>query len=127
MRLSQKILNKRFKKFNEEYFNNYLTEPEFKVGGSENIAGLFTANVLLENDEHGKEYAIELNKIRIYFSKRLIFNSDILDNILLHEMIHYYGYYMNEDIEGSHGKWFMTMAEKINKDGGYNIKEYYEE
>lgn len=34
---------------------------------------------------------------------------------------------MNEDIEGSHGKWFMTMAEKINKDGGYNIKEYYEE
>ena len=83
MRLSQKILKKRFKKFNEEYFNNYLTEPEFKVGGSENIAGLFTANVLLENDEHGKEYAIELNKIRIYFSKRLIFNSDILDNILL--------------------------------------------
>ena len=55
MRLSQKILKKRFKKFNEEYFNNYLTEPEFKVGGSENIAGLFTANVLLENDEHGKE------------------------------------------------------------------------
>ena len=65
-------------------------------------------------------------KLRIYFSKRLIKNSKILNNIMLHEMIHYYGYYMNLDITGSHEDYFLGMAEKINKDG-YNIKAFYEE
>jgi hypothetical protein len=33
---------------------------------------------------------------------------------------------MNYDIDGTHGDFFMSMAEEINKDG-YNIQQYYEE
>ena len=126
MRLSKKVLKNRFKKFNEKYFNGELVEPKFVIGGSKWIAGEFNCKYYTDNDEDGKEYATELVNIRIYFSKRLIKNSRILDNIMLHEMIHYYGYYMNYDIEGLHEDYFLGMAESINEDG-YNIKPFYEE
>ena len=126
MRLSQKLLKKRFEKFNEKYFNGVLVVPDFIVGGSKWTAGEFKCKYYTDTDEDGSEYATELMNIRIYFSKRLIKNSNILDNIMLHEMIHYYGYYMNFDIEGLHEDYFLGVAERINKDG-YNIQKYYEE
>lgn len=126
MRLSQKLLKKRFEKFNEKYFNGVLVVPDFIVGGSKWTAGEFKCKYYTDTDKDGYEYATELMNIRIYFSKRLIKNSSILDNIMLHEMIHYYGYYMNFDIEGLHEDYFLGMAERINKDG-YNIQKYYEE
>ena len=126
MRLSQKLLKKRFEKFNEKYFNGVLVVPDFIVGGSKWTAGEFKCKYYTDTDKDGYEYATELMNIRIYFSKRLIKNSNILDNIMLHEMIHYYGYYMNFDIEGLHEDYFLGMAERINKDG-YNIQKYYEE
>lgn len=126
MRLSQKILKKRFKQFNERYFNGCLVEPDFVINGNRWVAGMFNSNVFIEKDEDGSEYASMLTKLKIRLSKHLIKNSRILDNILLHEMIHYYGYFMNIDIEGTHGEFFMDMAESINEDG-YNIQKYYEE
>ena len=126
MRLSKKVLEKRFKKFNEKYFNGELIVPDFIVGGSKWTAGEFKCNYYTDVDENGEKYATELIGIKIYFSKRLIKNSRILDNIMLHEMIHFYGYYMNYDIKGEHGDYFLGMAEKINDDG-YNIKAFYEE
>jgi len=125
MRLSKKLLKKRFNEFNKKYFNEELIEPKFIVGGSKYTAGEFKCKYYTDIED-GEEYATELLNIRIYFSKRLIKNSKILDDIMLHEMIHFYGYYMNYDIEGLHGDYFLGMAEQINKDG-YNIKEYYEE
>lgn len=126
MRLSQKVLEKRFKKFNEKYFNNELVVPDFIVGGSKWTAGEFKCKYYVE-EEDGVEYATELVNLRIYFSKRLIKNSRILDNIMLHEMIHFYGYYMNLDIKGEHSDYFLDMARRINEDGGYKIKAFYEE
>ena len=125
MRLSKKVLEKRFKKFNEKYFNNELVVPKFVVGGSKWTAGEFNCKYYTEIED-GIEYATELINLKIYFSKRLIKNSRILDNIMLHEMIHFYGYYMNYDIKGEHGDYFLGMAKQINKDG-YNIKAFYEE
>jgi hypothetical protein len=125
MRLSQKTLKKRFDKFNKEYFNGELVEPDFVITGNRWVAGMFNCKVILD-DDNGEEYASELINIRIYLSKYLLKNDRILNNILLHEMIHYYGYYMNLDINGEHGDFFMSMADEINKDG-YNIQQYYEE
>jgi len=123
MRLSKKVLKKRFKKFNEKYFNGYLVEPKFVIGGSKWTAGEFKCRYYTDYED-GKEYATELVNLKIYFSKRLIKNSKILDDIMLHEMIHYYGYYMNYDIDGEHGDYFLGIAEQINKDG-YEVQEYY--
>lgn len=126
MRLSQKTLKQRFKKFNEMYFNNELPEvPKFKVGGSKNIAGEFLAKLYVNWDDDEEKYIEAMDKMTIYLSKRLLRDSHILDEILLHEMIHYYGYFMNFNIDGTHNEWFMEYAEKINKDG-YNIGEYYD-
>jgi len=125
MRLSQKVLKKRFKKFNELYFGGDLEEPKFVIIGSRWLAGMFNCTYYTSKDENGEEYATSLNNLKIRLSKKLIKNSDILDNILLHEMIHYYGYYMNEDIAGEHGKFFKKWARKVNKDG-YKVKKYYE-
>lgn len=124
MRLSQKNLKKRFKKFNDLYFDGYLVEPKFVVTGSKWIAGMFNCHVIVEKDDDGTEYASALKNIKIRLSKRMLRNSRILDNILLHEMIHYYGYYMNLDIEGEHSDFFLSMAKEINKNG-YDIQQYY--
>ena len=126
MRLSNKMLKRRFDKFNEKNFGGELVEPKFVKTGSRWTAGMFNCDVFVITEENGERYASMLNDIKIRLSKHLIKNSKILDNILLHEMIHYYGYLMNKDIEGSHGRFFKRMAKKINKDG-YNIQEYYKE
>ena len=126
MRLSKKVLKKRFKKFNELYFNGELVEPDFQITGNRWIAGMCISKLIIQEDENGEDYISEMRHIRIQLSKYLIKNSRILDNILLHEMIHYYGYYMNADMEGVHEDFFLGMAEEINKDG-YNVQKYYEE
>lgn len=126
MRLSNKVLKRRFERFNKKYFNEELVEPKFVKTGSRWTAGMFNCDVYVVTEEDGSRYASELRDLKIVLSKHLIKNSRILDNILLHEMIHYYGYLMNKDIEGSHGSFFKRMARKINKDG-YNVQKYYKE
>ena len=126
MRLTPKMLKRRFDDFNAKYFNNELVEPKFVITGSRWTAGMFNSDVMVSTDDDGTRYASELRDIKIRLSKYLIKTPQILDNILLHEMIHYYGYLMNKDIEGSHGKFFKAMARKINKNG-YNVQKYYEE
>ena len=113
MRLSKKILLQRFKKFNERYFNNELVTPKFVINGSRWTAGMFNCDVMVQTDDDGNRYASELRDIKIRLSKYLIKDSKILDNILLHEMIHYYGYLMNEDIQGLHEKFFKKWAISI--------------
>ena len=90
------------------------------------MAGMFNSDVIVSTDNDGIKYASELRDVKILLSKHLIYNSRIFDNILLHEMIHYYGYFMNEDIDGLHEDFFKRMAKMINKDG-YKITKYYEE
>jgi len=126
MRLTKKMLKRRFDKFNAKYFKNELFEPKFVKTGSRWTAGMFNCDVFVSTDYNGEKYASELGDIKIRLSKYLIKNPRILDNILLHEMIHYYGYLMNKDIDGTHGRYFKQMAKKINKDG-YNIQKYYKE
>ena len=126
MRLTPKMLKRRFDNFNAKYFNNELVEPKFMITGSRWTAGMFNSDVMVNTDEDGTRYATELRDIKIRLSKYLIKTPQILDNILLHEMIHYYGYLMNKDIEGSHGRFFKNMARKINKHG-YKVQRYYEE
>ena len=126
MRLSKKIIKKRFNKFNERYFGGVLVEPKFVVTGNRWVAGMFNSDVIVSTDNDGIKYASELRDVKILLSKHLIYNSRIFDNILLHEMIHYYGYFMNEDIDGLHEDFFKRMAKMINKDG-YKITKYYEE
>jgi len=126
MRLSDSILKKRFKIFNEKYFEGKLVEPKFVIMGSRWTAGMFNSDLIIKKDGKGKRYVSELRNIKIKLSKYLLKNNSHLETILLHEMIHYYGYYMNLDIEGSHGRFFKKMAKQINKDG-YNIQRYYVE
>lgn len=126
MRLSKKSIKKRFNKFNERYFGGVLVEPKFVVTGNRWVAGMFNSDVIVSTDNDGIKYASELRDVKILLSKHLIYNSRIFDNILLHEMIHYYGYFMNEDIDGLHEDFFKRMAKMINKDG-YKITKYYEE
>lgn len=124
MRISQKVLKRRFKRFNEKYFKGELVTPKFIIGGSKDTAGAFESNIFMLPDENGEYYIDTLNKITIHLSKKLIKDSKVLDDILLHEMIHYYGYYSNEDMNGEHEDFFMSYAERINEDG-YNVDAYY--
>jgi len=125
MRITKRMLKWRFKKFNEKYFKGELTEPEFRINGSRDYAGLFSCKLMWKPSLDGDYYDMYLTKIRIDLSKYLLRNPSELDDILLHEMIHYYGFYLSEDLEGSHGKFFMKHAKKINKDG-YHIDKVYE-
>ena len=88
MRLTPKMLKRRFDDFNAKYFNNELVEPKFVITGSRWTAGMFNSDVMVNTDEDGTRYATELRDIKIRLSKYLIKNPKILDNILLHEMIH---------------------------------------
>jgi hypothetical protein len=61
---------------------------------------------------------------RITFSKQYDFTDSQIDDVLVHEMIHYYLCVSKVDMECGHGPKFMEMADLFNRTFYLNIMEY---
>ena len=52
------------------------------------------------------------------------FTQKQFEDILVHEMIHYYLAYFGEDTNCTHGKKFKKMAEDLNRKYGLHVTPY---
>lgn len=96
-----------FKKFNEEYFDGGLITPTFELMRSKSVFGQFCHN--------WGAYKI---RISTYYDRE---EKNIL-NTLIHEMIHQYIRQNNiRDTRPHHGKVFFSIADRINRQGGWHI------
>lgn len=96
---------------NRQYFKYELPTPKFKVSRRYRTIGEFSY----------KSVDGMMTKPCITMSGEYDYTSRQFDDILMHEMIHYYLAYTGEDLKCKHGKPFKRMAEMFNKNHGFNI------
>ena len=106
-----------FVKYNKLYFGNILPIPMFTTDNSIRSVAFFKA---FKSKSNGK-----LFNSTIVVSKAFNFsNKAKLEDIILHEMIHYYIAYMDIKDNSSHGYYFQGEMKRLNKLGNHNIEIY---
>lgn len=101
-------LQKKFHEFNALYFDGELITPKFELFKSKRTWGQFCWSF--------GEYKI---RISIYYDR----TEENICNTLIHEMIHEYIRQNNiKDTRPHHGRVFFSIADRINKEGGWHIK-----
>ena len=102
MKLNKDLIKKDFIKFNKEYFDGKLKIPLFELRSLKRALGLCYNNLIV---------------ISSYYD----LPSRVYKDILLHEMIHLYIRQNKLGDNKVHGRRFMSIANRINKQGGWNI------
>lgn len=111
MRICESQLRCLFRQFNKDYFGNILPMPYIKIRHSVNTLGYFS---YMQNEMSGTTETLEISDFYAYTSNQL-------RDIVVHEMIHYYLYYIGEDVRLKHGKSFMRMARQLNQSYGLHV------
>lgn len=113
MTVTQPILCDRFNRFNELIFGGRLPRIQLRVSSAATRAGSFSHRTL--RSRSGTEH-----RRTISISSAFDLSPDALDDVIIHEMIHYwidlYG-----PREAPHGPAFRAMMEEINRIHGRNI------
>ena len=110
MKITKDYILSRHAYFNGRYFNGRLTTPEIKLTNGQRLLGTYRQKYL-----YGSKYSF------ITISTFWDLSEYVLDNVILHEMIHQYITENSIQDNRTHGREFMAKAEEINRDG-WNIK-----
>lgn len=100
---------------NLKYFNEELPFPEFGILHSYRTCGYFQCQY------RQVWFHRELYDFKISITDYYDFTEEQFDDILVHEMIHYYLAYTGLDKHVRHGKEFKKMAKNLNLNYNLNI------
>jgi len=115
MLVDELILTQYFLKWRSNYFGFDLPIPKFKLTNNFNIVARFECNLDCNNDMYDET---------IYFSRQYDYSGYDLDNLMVHEMIHYYLCMHKIDLRCTHGKSFKNMAKQINERFHLRVSKY---
>ena len=114
MQINTEWIAVNFDRFNKDYFGGRLTPPKFSVNNARTRLGSMAfkwKRSLLKRESY--DYVIRLSNY--YDIPEVEFQ-----NVLLHEMIHYYIAVNRFKDDSVHGTMFRSIAQRINKQG-WNI------
>lgn len=117
MVVNKKILLEYFLKWRDLYFTDFLPVPKFVLTNHFNKIARFECILDPYNNN-------SMSDETIFFSKQFDYTEKQLDELMCHEMIHYYLCKSKIDLKCSHGECFMKMANIINEKFNLNIGEY---
>ena len=117
MEVTENFLKERFDEYNQLYFNDCLPSPFFSVFCKKKPFAKFT---YLKKKKMG-EKTLVYKKISV--SNYYDFTEEQLRDIIVHEMIHYFIAYNNLKDNKEHGRIFVSISDKLNKDFGLNIEK----
>lgn len=107
------FISENFHKFNKEYFNDELQTPSFEITRVKSYLGQYHWKYSFDGD------LIE-NVIRI--SNMFDRSETDYQNTIIHEMIHLYIRQNHiKDTRRHHGRVFNSIADRINRQGGWHI------
>lgn len=106
-----------FERFNEQIFEGKL--PPIPVSLSRARRFLGKVEYRIERNFFGKEVGYHDFRMRISTSFDL--PPEELEDVVIHEMIHYYLLYFKIEDTSSHGKVFRQMMKRINREFGRNV------
>ena len=111
MQINTEWIAVNFDRFNKDYFGGRLTPPKFSVNNARTRLGSMAfkwKRSLLKRESY--DYIIRLSNY--YDIPEVEFQ-----NVLLHEMIHYYIAVNRFKDDSVHGTMFRSIAQRINKQG----------
>lgn len=109
-------VNQRFSEFNSLIFDGKL--PSIPVRLSEARSFLGRCQWERRKIDDGKW---ENHSFEFVFNNRIDFPESLIDDVIIHEMIHYYIAYMQLEDESAHGPLFLHMMNQINEKFGRHI------
>ena len=115
MQIDTEWLAVNFDRFNKDYFGGKLTPPKFSVNNARTRLGSMAfkwKRSLLKRESY--DYVIRLSNY--YDIPEVEFQ-----NVLLHEMIHYYISVNRFKDDSIHGTMFRSIAQRINKQGWHVV------
>lgn len=104
-----------FNKCNNAYFEGKLPVPQFDLLHSFRTCGYFCC------DYEQEWFSKKLYNFCISMTDYYDFTKKQFEDILVHEIIHYYLVYFGEDTNCTHGKKFKKMAENLNRKYGLHV------
>ena len=117
MELTVAYLREQFQQFNAHYFNNELPLPRLVVSNSRTRLGQFSCQRVRKGIFRGFKTVGYCIRVSHYFS---VVEREY-QNVLLHEMIHYYIAYKDIRDTSSHGPEFQKIMRWLNTEHGWNI------
>ena len=115
MQINTEWIAVNFDRFNKDYFGGRLTPPKFSVNNARTRLGSMAfkwKRSLLKRESY--DYVIRLSNY--YDIPEVEFQ-----NVLLHEMIHYYIAVKRFKDDSVHGTMFRSIAQRINKQGWHVV------
>lgn len=114
MRATIDFLRQRFETFNRDIFSSRLPMPELHITQARSFVGQF------RYERRGSLFRTK--EIRhLSLSSRYDLPENVLEDIVIHEMIHYYIHWSKQPDTSSHGRIFQQMMYAINRSHGRHI------
>lgn len=115
MRATLSFLTDRFERFNRDIFLGILPRPVMHISSGRSFMGQFKV-------ECKKPFLHRSQEIyHLTLSDRYDLGVSILEDVVIHEMIHYLVHYKKMKDSSSHGPIFRNLMNEINRDFGRNI------
>ena len=105
-----------FNKFNALCFDGKLPMPQIRIGHAKSYLGQLRYKVKKERNGRRTYSDFSLN-----FTQRYELDQQKLEDVVIHEMIHYYIHYNNIQDTSAHGVVFRKMMDDINVRFNRNI------
>ena len=106
----------KFDEFNKLIFSGELPKIPILLGSATRVIGSFTYRV--HKNFWGKKAYSDL---KLRFSTKFDLPENELQDVIIHEMIHYYIHFKNLKDRSAHGPLFKNLMNQINKNFGRNI------
>ncbi len=115
MKASLEFLENRFVLFNHTIFNDELPTPRMHISSARSFMGQFKAQS--NTSLFGK------NRLTYHLtlSNRYDLQEKVLEDVVIHEMIHYLIHFRKIKDTSSHGKHFRNFMNEINRNFGRHI------
>lgn len=116
MRATKKYVEQRFDHFNELMFGGRLPRVPIELSD----AATFMGKCIYLKQVH-KDGRTTYSEFRLSFNTRVDLSERVLEDIIIHEMIHYSILYNGFNDSSSHGDIFKAITASINKTYGRNV------
>ena len=115
MRATIEFLEDRFIRFNRDIFNGMLPKPLMHISQARSFMGQFKVERQVALLRKAKE------TYHLTLSNRYDLEETILEDVVIHEMIHYLLHYKKIKDSSSHGRHFRELMTEINRRFGRHI------
>lgn len=110
----------KFDEFNKLIFGGELPRIPIALGSATRVVGAFSCKV--RRNFWGKK---EYSDLKLRFSKKFDLPENELEDVIIHEMIHYYIHFKNLKDKSAHGPLFKNLMNQINKNFSRKISIRY--